>query len=76
MFYFPTISSSFKEVEYKRKVNDKLNDKLNDLKNDVDNLVHWNKRYVDESNTGSFIDGIEYNQDYLELQRIITKLTS
>lgn len=68
--YFQGISSSFKKNEYRRKV---LN-QLETLKDDVNKLVHWDKTYVDECNRWVDKDKDEYNEDYLELQRLINKL--
>ncbi|GAA0107333.1 MAG: hypothetical protein E6344_19610 [Clostridium sp.] len=69
--YFKGLSSSFKKNEYKRKV---INE-LEILKNDVDCLIHWDKVYVDECNRYVLNDKDDYNKDYLELQRLINKLT-
>lgn len=70
--YFPTLSSMFKKNEYKRKVIKQLEY----LKDDVDNLVNWNKHYVDECNSIVIESGDkdEYNKDYLELQRLVNKI--
>jgi len=70
MFYYPIITASFKATECK---ND-LKENLEIIKGDVDNLVHWNKQYVDECNCQSTETKELYNSDYLELQRLIKKI--
>lgn len=68
--YFPVLSSSFKEDEYKQV----LIKKLKNVQEDVNNLVHWHKQCVDECNCNTSENKEEYNSDYLELQRIVNKL--
>lgn len=71
MFYFSMISSS---IEVKKR-EDEVKEKLNELKADVDVLVHWDKTYIDESNLMTTSETkSNYNEDYLELQRIINKI--
>lgn len=71
MFYYPKLSSSFNEDKYLKLVKSKLNN----MKSDVDMLVTWNKKYIDECNMTRIEDKkYQYNQDYLELQRLINKI--
>jgi hypothetical protein len=69
--YFPTMSSYFKEDEYRNKVKNQLKY----LQENVESLIFWNKKYTDECNTNNIFDSnkCKYNQDYLELQRLINK---
>lgn len=68
--YFPMINSDFKQHEKLKLVKNQLED----IKEEVNSLVYWNKKYTDECNTIKVFDKEEYNQDYLELQRLINKI--
>lgn len=79
MFYFPIISSSIEEDKCLCEVKNKLEELqqseiLQILKEKIDDLVYWNKKFVNESNHMEIQDTCEYGEDYLELQRLINKI--
>lgn len=72
MFYFPILSSGFNKNEYRKRVVEKLKE----IKPDIDSLVAWDKKLKDEDNlyTLSKEDKEKYNEDYIELQKLINKI--